>query len=96
MKLTQNLNVSKYSARDEKHDAMRQRNICILYGFLAEKLAGEFFTCAVHIGVFIAERMAKIKNYQFFFSGKSSAFILILNVSRYRRNSDIILCINFA
>ena len=46
MKLTQNLNVSKYSARDEKHDAMRQRNICILYGFLAEKLAGEFFTFA--------------------------------------------------
>ena len=41
MKLTQNLNVSKYSAVDGKADAMRQRNICILYGFLGEKLAGE-------------------------------------------------------
>lgn len=46
MKLTLNLNVSKHSAKHEKQDAMRQRNICILYGFLAEKLAGKFLTYA--------------------------------------------------
>lgn len=42
MKLTLNLNVSSHSARHGKGDAMRQRNICILYGFLAEKLAGGY------------------------------------------------------
>jgi len=43
MKLTRNLNVSKCSAKEGKSEPMKQRNICILYGFLAEKLAGEFY-----------------------------------------------------
>jgi len=40
MKLTTNLQVCKASAKAGRADPMRQRNVCILYGFLAEKLAG--------------------------------------------------------
>lgn len=42
MRLTLKLDVSRESALLGKQPPMRQRNICILYGFLAEKLAGLF------------------------------------------------------
>lgn len=51
MKLKVNLNVSQRSAIEGKVDPMHQRNISILYGFLAEKLAG---MASVIINVFLA------------------------------------------
>ena len=83
MKLTLNLDVSKYSAREGKSDAMRQRNICILYGFLAEKLAGWQSSSTYIYGITFLMYRA-VTSARTAWHNNSSSFYFLTNYFQYR------------